>query len=88
MSMTLVTLIQQLTSVFGTAFSSTAVIPVFQLFRSGIVSSAACSRYVSPLDTYDMYSSSYVSYTSLFSGLTVIVMYLDTSMGMPASSIY
>ena len=29
---------------------------------------------------------SYVSYRSLFSGLTVIFQYLDTSMGMPASS--
>ena len=86
--MTLVTLIQQLTSAFGTTFSSTAIIPVFQLFRSDIVSSAVYSRFVSPLDTYDMYSSSYVSYRSLFSGLTVIFMYLDTSMGMPASSIY
>jgi len=113
-----VTLIQQLTSTFGTPFSSTAVIPVFQWFRSDIVSSAVCSRFVSPLDTYDIYSSSYVSDRSLFSGLTVIfhvswyehgyarlvyllryfliqylrtiyisMLYSDTSMGMPASSI-
>ena len=42
-SVTLVTLIQQLSSSFGTIFSSTAVIPVHQFFSSEMISPAVCS---------------------------------------------
>ena len=55
-SMTVVTLIQQLISSFGTTFSSTAIILVHQLLSSDMVIPAVYSSIVSPLDTYDIHN--------------------------------
>ena len=60
--MTVVTLIPQLISSFGTTFSSTAAIPVYQFFSSDMVSPAVCSRFVSPLDSHDIHSYFYISW--------------------------
>jgi hypothetical protein len=60
---------------------------LYQFFISDMVSSAVCSRFVSLPDPHDMHSD-YLLQVLHFGPHTVIFMYLDTSMGMPASSIY
>ena len=54
--MTLVTLVPQLISSFGTTFSSTAVIPVYLFFSSDMISLVVCPSFVSLLDPYDIHS--------------------------------